>query len=217
MIMLRIICLICGYLCGLLETGVLYGKIKGVDIRKHGSGNSGTTNALRVLGPKAGLVVFIGDFCKSFIPCLIVNLIFRHFIPDQYLLYVLYTGFGAVLGHNFPFYLKFKGGKGVATTGGAIVGLLNPWIILILLILFVSTVGITRYVSVGSIGLMIEFVVLYYIFALNKMLPFDFSRAASYEAMIESMIIVLLFSVLAIYKHKTNIGRLLKHEENKLF
>ena len=76
-ILIRIICLLAGYGCGLLETGVIYGKLAGIDIREHGSGNSGTTNALRVLGFKAGLVVFLGDFCKSFIPCLIARFIFK--------------------------------------------------------------------------------------------------------------------------------------------
>lgn len=216
-IIIRFLCLIIGYACGLLETGVLYGKAKGIDIREHGSGNSGTTNALRVLGKKAGLVVFIGDFCKSFIPCLIVNLVGRHFFADTYLLYVLYIGFGAVLGHNFPFYLNFKGGKGVATTAGTIVGLLSGWMILILLILFVAAVAVSRYVSLGSILLMIEFTVLYFIFAINGFLCFNPQIASSKTAMIESMILVVLFSGLAIYKHKANILRLKNHEENKLF
>ena len=216
-IIIRFLCLIIGYACGLLETGVLYGKAKGIDIREHGSGNSGTTNALRVLGKKAGLVVFIGDFCKSFIPCLIVNLVGTHFFADTYLLYVLYIGFGAVLGHNFPFYLNFKGGKGVATTAGTIVGLLSGWMILILLILFVATVAVSRYVSLGSILLMIEFTVLYFIFAINGFLCFNPQIASSKTAMIESMILVVLFSGLAIYKHKANILRLKNHEENKLF
>ena len=77
MILIRILCLVIGYGCGLLQTGVIYGKLSGTDIRKHGSGNSGTTNALRVLGFKAGLIVFLGDFCKSFIPCLITRFIFK--------------------------------------------------------------------------------------------------------------------------------------------
>lgn len=215
-ILLRIICLIIGYACGLLETGVLYGKLKGVDIREHGSGNSGTTNALRVLGPKAGLVVFIGDFCKSFIPCLIARFVFKGMYPDTYLLYVLYTGFGAVLGHNFPFYLKFKGGKGVATTAGTIVGLLNPILIVVLLILFVIVELITRYVSLGSILLMIELTILYGVLLFTNHLCFDMSVASSKAAGIESFVLIILFSALCIFRHRANIGRLMRHEENKL-
>lgn len=214
-VLFRIICIIVGYAFGLIETGVIYGKIKGVDIRKYGSKNLGMTNALRVLGPKAGLVVFVGDFCKSFIPCIIARLIFKDAFPDTYLIYVLYIGFGAVLGHVFPFYLGFKGGKGVATIGGMIVGLLSGWMILILLILFVSTVAISKYLSLGSICLMVEFAIVYVIFALKGMLCFVRSDTVSFRTMIESFIIVFLFAGLSVYRHKENIGRLLRREENK--
>ena len=232
-IILRFVCLIVGYLFGLIETGVLYGKLKGVDIRNYGSGNSGTTNALRVLGTKAGLIVFLGDFLKSLIPCLAVTFIFKNIEPyaNIYQLFVLYAGFGAVLGHNFPCYLNFKGGKGIATTAGTIVGLLNGWMILILLILFVAVVAATRYVSLGSIIrridprdtylgsilLMIEFSILYIIFAFKGMLCFgNFSTPFIKEALIESIILVLLFAAFAIYRHKANIMRLMAHEERKL-
>lgn len=216
-IVCRLICLILGYLCGLFETGVFYGKLKGVDLREHGSGNSGTTNALRVLGPKAGIVVFIGDFCKSFLPALAANLIFRRIYPDAYLLYSLYAGFGAVLGHVFPFYLKFHGGKGIASAAGTIVGLLDFRITLILGVLFLLTVAITRYVSVGSICMMLEFVVLFFVFSLKGMMCFDNSVPSSREAMIESMVLVVLFAALTIARHKSNLIRLKNHTENKLF
>ena len=214
-IFLRIMCLAVGYAFGLIETGVLYGKIKGVDLRKYGSGNAGTTNALRVLGPKAGLVVFIGDFCKSFIPCLIANLVFRHIYPNTYLLFVLYLGFGAVLGHIFPFYLKFKGGKGIATTGGAIVGLLNPWMIIILLAVFVATLAITKYMSVASITLMSGIAIMYAILLFMGKLCFDMSVPAEKAMGIESLIIIICIAGIAIYKHKANIIRLKNHEENR--
>lgn len=212
----RIICLLAGYMCGLLETGYLYGKMNGIDIRKHGSGNSGTTNALRVLGKKAGLVVFLGDFLKAFIPCIVVRLIMKDMAPDTYLLYVLYAGFGVVLGHNFPFYLKFKGGKGIAATAGTIAGLLDPVMIVTLLILFVVVVAITRYVSLGSILLMLGFVAEYIVFAFNGRFCFDINNANSRNAMYESIVIAVLFAFLAIYRHKANIVRLVKHEESKI-
>ena len=214
-ILLRVICLVIGYGFGLIATGVICGKLMGVDLREHGSGNSGTTNALRVMGFKAGLIVFLGDFCKSFIPCLITRFIFHDKFPDTYLLLVLYVGFGAVLGHIFPFYLKFKGGKGIATIAGTIVGLLQPLMILILLVLFVAALAITRYMSVGSILLMIELAVVYIIFGLKGMLCFDMSVPASKTAFIESAVLVVLFAGLAIFKHKANIQRLINHEENK--
>lgn len=214
-VFIRIACLICGYFCGLLETGYIYGKFKGIDIRNYGSGNSGTTNALRVLGKKAGLVVFIGDLFKAIIPCVIVRLLTKDSYPDTFLLFVLYIGLGVVMGHNFPFYLKFKGGKGVAATAGMIIGLMIPWMILILLVLFVAVVAVTRYVSLGSILLMIEFVTLYVIFALNGWLCFD-PHGDSRSAMIESIVLAVIFATMSILKHKSNIIRLIHGKENKL-
>ena len=124
-ILLRGICLVVGYLFGMIQTAYLYGRMKGIDIREHGSGNAGTTNTLRVLGKKAGLIVFLGDLAKTIIPVLTVGFIIRAYLPeyeDYVFLLRLYTGFGAILGHNFPFYLGFKGGKGIAATGGMILG-----------------------------------------------------------------------------------------------
>ena len=121
----RGICLILGYVCGLLQTGYIYGKIHGIDIRQYGSGNSGTTNALRVLGKKAGLIVFIGDAFKALIPCLLVRAfcLGRPELTGEAYLLVLYLGFGVILGHNFPFYMNFKGGKGIAATAGGLASL----------------------------------------------------------------------------------------------
>ena len=212
---IRIICFVCGYFCGILETGYIYGKLNGIDIRKYGSGNSGTTNALRVLGKKAGLVVFLGDFFKAFIPCLVVRLITQNSYPDIFLLFVLYIGLGVVVGHNFPFYLKFKGGKGVAATAGTIAGLMIPLMIVILVVLFVTVVAITRYVSVGSILLMIEFVAIYIIMALSGKLCFGTSSSTKSE-MIESIILAVIFASMSILKHRANIIRLIHGEENKL-
>ena len=107
----RIICLIIGYAFGLFQTGYFVGKLNHVDIRKTGSGNSGSTNALRVLGVKAGLMTFAGDVLKCVLPILLVRQIFSG--SDCLPLLAMYTGAGATLGHNYPFYLKFKGGKGL--------------------------------------------------------------------------------------------------------
>lgn len=129
-ILLRGICLVVGYLFGMIQTAYLYGRMKGIDIREHGSGNAGTTNTLRVLGKKAGLIVFLGDLAKTIIPVLTVGFIIRAYLPeyeDYVFLLRLYTGFGAILGHNFPFYLGFKGGKGIAATGGMILGFYWPF------------------------------------------------------------------------------------------
>ena len=150
--MIRIACLIIGYIFGLFQTGYIYGRMNGIDIRQHGSGNSGTTNALRVLGKKAGLIVFIGDVLKIILACVFTTFIFSNgvFYEGDNLLWMLYTGFGVVLGHNYPFYLNFRGGKGIAATAGMLV-ISDLRVTLLCLIVFLITVALTRYVSLGSI------------------------------------------------------------------
>lgn len=103
--MFRLICLCIGYCIGCIETAYVVGRIWQVDLRQHGSGNLGTTNALRVLGKKAGALVFIGDIMKSVIAFVICRAIFGSNLAG------VYGSVGAVLGHNYPFYLNFKGGK----------------------------------------------------------------------------------------------------------
>jgi len=115
----RILAIVVGYLFGLLQTGYLFGHFQHIDIRNYGSGNSGATNALRVMGKKAGAIVFFGDFFKAFIPCIVVRLLLKN-QPINPTLFVFYVGLGVVLGHNFPCYMHFKGGKGVASTAGVI-------------------------------------------------------------------------------------------------
>ena len=102
--MIRVLCLIIGYLFGLIQTAYFYGKSKGIDIREHGSGNSGTTNALRVMGTKAGLIVFAGDCLKCIVAVVIVRLVLGKIYPEVIDLLSLYTASGCILGHNFPFY-----------------------------------------------------------------------------------------------------------------
>ena len=169
--LIRAICLVGGYGVGLIQTAYIYGRIKGVDIRKYGSGNAGTTNALRVLGKKAGLIVFLGDFLKGIIACSLTHIILGQLgIGDAYM-FVLYTGLGVVLGHNFPFYMQFKGGKGIAASGGMIVGLWDWRLVVILLAAFIISVVITRYVSVGSLTIMIGFFILYTVLFIIRAKP----------------------------------------------
>lgn len=104
----RILAIVVGYLFGLLQTGYLFGHFQHIDIRNYGSGNSGATNALRVMGKKAGAIVFFGDFFKAFIPCIVVRLLLKN-QPINPTLFVFYVGLGVVLGHNFPCYMHFKG------------------------------------------------------------------------------------------------------------
>ena len=206
--MLRILLLIIGYFIGNIETGYIFGKIHKMDIRNYGSGNAGATNTLRVLGAKAGLVVFLGDFCKSLIPCLVVRFIFRDNISLSYI-YMLYIGLGVVLGHNFPFYLGFKGGKGVASTAGIIMAL-DIRIAVVCLIVFIITVAITRYVSLGSIFVMIILIGMSHFFV---KFSYGFGEGAS---PMEFRLLTAAIGLLSIFMHRANIKRLLSGTENKI-
>ena len=206
--MLRILLLIIGYFIGNIETGYIFGKIHKMDIRNYGSGNAGATNTLRVLGPKAGLVVFLGDFCKSLIPCLVVRFIFRDNVSLSYI-YMLYIGLGVVLGHNFPFYLGFKGGKGVASTAGIIMAL-DIRIAVVCLIVFIITVAITRYVSLGSI-----FVMIILIGMSHFLVKFSYGFGEGASPM-EFRLLTAAVGLLSIFMHRANIKRLLGGTENKI-
>lgn len=216
-IIYRILCLLGGYCFGMIQTSYIYGRMNGIDIREHGSGNAGTTNALRVLGKKAGIIVFFGDLLKAAIATIIARAIFSNICPENVYLYIAYAGFGTILGHNFPCYLKFRGGKGIAATGGVIIGFLDPVIIICAAICFFGLCIITKYVSVASICLVTMFFIEYTIFAFNDKYSFNLENSNSKAAMIESVVIVGIMTVMAIYRHKANIVRLINHEENKLF
>ena len=155
----RIVCLVIGYIFGLFQTGYLYGKAHHVDIRKRGSGNAGTTNALRTMGWKAGAVTFLGDCFKCVFAVVVVHLLFAKNYGDILPLLSMYAGMGAVLGHNYPFYMHFKGGKGIAATAGLLVSTTNVWMVLICLVSFVLIVGVTRYVSLGSLAVVIIYLI----------------------------------------------------------
>ena len=204
----RIICLVMGYVFGLFQTGYLYGKYKGIDIRQHGSGNSGSTNALRVMGVRAGLIVFLGDFFKTVIPCFLVRILFGS-QPDYLYVWILYAGFGVILGHNFPFYMGFKGGKGIAASAGLLAS--TDWrVMLVCLVVFVAAVAITRYVSLGSILVMICFFIGMVFFGARG----DFGIGAAH--LTEFYVLAGLISAMGIWRHHTNIKRLLSGTENKL-
>ena len=206
--MLRILLLIIGYFIGNIETGYIFGKLNKMDIRNYGSGNAGATNTLRVLGPKAGLIVFLGDFCKSLIPCLVVRFIFRDNVSLSYV-YMLYIGLGVVLGHNFPFYLGFKGGKGVASTAGIIMAL-DIRIAAVCLAIFIVIVAVTRYVSLASIVVMIIFI------GMSHMLVKTSYGFTDGSSPMEFRLLIVVIGLLSIFMHRANIKRLLSGTENKI-
>lgn len=194
-----ILCLIIGYYFGLFQTGYLYGKIlHGIDVRNYGSGNAGTTNTIRTLGKPAGYIVFLGDALKAVFAILLVRYVIFPGQPQTELL-CLITGLGVVLGHCFPFYMDFKGGKGIATTSG-VAFIMDYRIAIVFAIVFAVIFFATRYVSVGSLAITALFPFLLLIFFRGQFLMF----AAG-----------LIFTAIAWWRHRANIVRLMNGTENR--
>jgi glycerol-3-phosphate acyltransferase PlsY len=202
------------YVIGSIPFGLLVGFAKGIDVRKGGSGNIGATNVGRQLGKKYFFYVFFLDLLKSLIPMAIASAIVSRLAPEQrdFKLYVLWlcVGFAAVMGHMFSVFLKFKGGKGVATSAGVMLGLW-PYFTLpgfLAILVFIVVFMATRYVSLGSMLGACSFPIFYVIVGtiegwspLHKQLPL--------------LIFAILIAVMIVYKHRTNIQRLLAGTENR--
>lgn len=203
----RVICLLIGYVFGLFQTGYIVGKIKHIDIRKQGSGNAGSTNAVRVMGWKAGAMTFAGDVLKCVLAVLLVRYLYRD--TDMTLLLGMYAGFGATLGHNFPFYLKFKGGKGIAVLAGLVLST-KLWMVPIPLAAFIFVVAVTRYVSAGS--LLVTIIFLAEVICFGQMGGFAMAQPYVYEL----YLVTFLLMALAWWRHRANIKRLLNGTENKI-
>lgn len=210
-----IIVAVAAYLLGSIPTGFLVGKVKGIDIRKTGSGNIGATNSFRVLGKAAGIFVLLVDCAKGFAACKFAVYFAAHFTirfyesrPDPDIVaqmnwalepFAIIAGIFAVLGHNYTCWLKFKGGKGIATTAGVYLAL-APEALGIAFVVFILAVLITRYMSVGSICAAIALPIAVYWTQDNDVLN----------------MVTLVLGVMAIYKHKSNIQRLMAGTENRL-
>lgn len=193
--MFRILCLLMGYLLGCFQTAFIIGKFKkNIDIRQYGSGNSGTTNAIRVLGWKLGALTFAGDIAKAVVAVILAKILFDDFSAG------FYAGFGAIIGHNWPVFLKFKGGKGIASTIGVLLAV-DFRIGLIMIAILAVTILLTKYVSLGSILMVISIPVLMLVF---------------YNDQWEFILLGLLLMTSALYRHKENIKRLMSRTENKL-
>ena len=218
--MIRLLCVLFGYAFGLIQTGYIVGKAKGIDIRNHGSKNAGTTNILRTMGLKYALIVFLGDCLK----CIAAVLIGRAFLQDRYpemlTLLLIYIAAGVILGHNFPFYMGFNGGKGIAATGGFVISLCWQfpcgYVLLILgLITFFGTFFITHYVSLGSILVYVGLIIEVIICGQNNLLGFTGDNAAAFTR--EYYVVVVFLALMAWGKHKENIKSLLKGCERKTY
>ncbi len=195
-------CLIVGYFFGCISSGYIVGKFFHMDIRNSGSGSAGATNVLRILGKVPAIITFLGDFIKAAVPIFVFR--FAICSSDGWYLPCLYMGLGVVLGHNYPFYLKFRGGKGIVVTAAVVFSTAHPIVVPIGLAIFVAVVAISKYVSLGSLF------VAWYIPA-NTVL---FYRG---DAMFAHMMAVsLVFTALAYFQHRQNIVRLVRGTENKL-
>ena len=198
-----IITVVAAYFLGSIPTGYLAARAKGIDIRTVGSGNIGATNAMRVLGKPAGICVLFLDALKGYAAvawvCPLLIKSFNKPEADVETLRII-AGMAAVLGHNFTCWLKFKGGKGVATTAGVFLAL-APLAVGIALVAFILAVWLTRYVSIGSIAAAIA-------------LPVTVWCLPEHNLFLGSMTTAL--AAMAIYKHKSNIKRLMAGTESRI-
>jgi len=189
------------YLLGSIPTGYLAGRLRGIDIRQSGSGNIGATNVMRVLGKPAGIIVLVIDGLKGYAACAWVANLVLHWFPsrigDDTALRVT-AGLAAILGHNFTCWLRFRGGKGIATSAGVLAALV-PGALIIIVAIWALVFAFTRYVSLASI-------------AASFALPF-----ATWITLqnLSYTIVTSAMAVLAIYKHRPNIQRLLHGTEHR--
>jgi len=201
------------FLLGSVPTGALIARAKGVDLRKVGSGNIGATNVLRALGKEAALITLLGDIAKGVIPVLIARHLFSdadillsrfaeldHFLTKPLILIEGIVGLSAILGHNFSVFLKFKGGKGVATSLGVILAL-SPHVALITVTIWMFTLARSGY---SSLSALVSFGVL----------PLTIYIA---DRSTEKIIIVVVIAVLIFVRHIPNIKRLINGTENRIF
>ena len=188
------------YLLGSIPSGFLAAKAKGIDIRSVGSGNIGATNAMRVLGKPAGILVLVLDALKGFAAVWLAGQVVLKLSPglDLETARVL-AGIGAVLGHNYTCWLKFKGGKGIATTAGVYLAL-APWPLLIALAVFIGVLLVSRIVSVASMSAAVALPAAVWVMAPHNLFL---------------GIVTTALGALAIYKHKSNIQRLRAGTENR--
>lgn len=208
----NILYIVAAYLIGSVPFGYIAGRLNGIDLREHGSRNIGATNAVRVLGKGWGIPVFVMDFLKGFGPLLYMKLHLGGdltvFTPAQ-MGWFLGVMFAVILGHTFTCFLKFKGGKGVATTGGCLFAL-SPWVGLGALLFWISSMIATRYVSLSSIMAGVGMIIVSAI----ELCVLDGACSVA-----DGMILGLLFIILVLVtvKHRTNIVRIMNGTEPKAF
>ncbi|MCL2286611.1 MAG: glycerol-3-phosphate 1-O-acyltransferase PlsY [Firmicutes bacterium] len=239
--MFRIVCLLIGYVFGMIQTSYIIGKMNGIDIREHGSKNAGFTNTNRVLGIKKGAIVFIIDIFKAMLAFAVATAVYNRWFPlefaffspltgnDPAFMYAggtffasyhvlpgLYAGIGAVLGHCFPFLLNFRGGKGVACTLGLII-MLDWRIALISFTIGAVAVAITKYISVASLLITLSVPILMLLFdnpvVLNGV-PIP-NMQVYLRTPMEGVWLTAALCAFIWFLHRENIKRLYYNTENK--
>ncbi|AGC68976.1 glycerol-3-phosphate acyltransferase PlsY [Thermoclostridium stercorarium subsp. stercorarium DSM 8532] len=194
-----VLCVVAGYLLGSLNGSLVIGKLfYKKDVRMYGSGNAGATNTLRSLGPKAAAAVTVVDLLKGILACLIGQLI-SGYVENAGYVGMYAAGFAAVLGHNWPIFFGFKGGKGVLTTF-AVILYITPLPALICLGIFIIVVAVTRYVSLGSLIASVCWPVVSLFFNIPTVLR----------------VLGILMVLLIVARHKDNIVRLKNHTEKRI-
>lgn len=192
-----ILCMVSAYLLGSINFAIVLSKFRGDDIRNHGSQNAGTTNMLRTYGKRAAVVTLVGDFLKGTLAAILGGILFS--VYGKYL-----AALFCVLGHVFPVYYKFKGGKGIATAAGTILAC-KPIVLLILVAIFATVVAFTKYVSLASI-----IVALTYPLLLDRVYKLEGKPSGLH------ILFVLILSMIVLWKHYPNMKRLMNKTESKI-
>lgn len=193
------LCFLPSYLVGSIPFGYLFGRLKGVDIRQHGSGNIGATNVWRVLGKGWGITAFLLDFLKASMAFFVVSRLVDP-PPPETMTWVLITIFlGAVIGHNYPVWLKFQGGKGIATTAGGLLRMM-PLVFVTVLLVWIVVFAVSRIVSLASLCAALALPVAAWFFLRGDPVMLGFT---------------ILLAALAFWRHRANIGRLLNGTEHR--
>jgi len=192
-----------GYLIGSIPSGYLLARSKRVDIRQHGSGNIGAANVARVMGKKWGYLVFLCDFLKGFLSVKLGSLVTAHF-QGSIVVGSVIAAIACVLGHDYPVWLRFKGGKGIATLAGAVLALFSPLVFISFGVVWIAAFLIGRYTSLASIiaAVTLPIAVLLIVAKSEPELPWLIGFS-------------VLMAALALWRHRSNIVRLLNGTENR--
>ena len=199
-ILLSIAVAVAGYLLGCISTGILVSRRAGVNIREVGSHNTGASNVLRVLGLRQGLITFLGDFIKATLACLLGSLLLPGATFGIPAFGAMLGGLSAILGHNWPVFFGFKGGKGVACSA-AVIFFVSPLWGIIAIAACVAVIAISRYISLGSMVMMCAYMVL---------------MIATHPGQWFVVAFTVALFVLVVVRHRQNIQRLMNGTENKI-